>query len=137
MSGPPGVAGPAPASRICLCLTGASLQEDAALLRRERRWVDLVELRADFLEPAELAHLARFPALVDLPVILIVRRVQDGGRWRGAEADRRRLLREALGPAAAGGNGIDVTLRTDDGAFEADVACGGQAILHCSKTRSA
>jgi 3-dehydroquinate dehydratase/shikimate dehydrogenase len=104
VSGPPGAAGPAaaPASRVCLCLAGASLQEDAALLRRERRWVDLVELRADFLEPAELAHLARFPALVDLPVILTVRRVEEGGRWRGAEADRRRLLREALGPAAAG-----------------------------------
>ena len=48
-----------------------------------------------------------------------------------------RAFGEALEPAAAGGNGIDVTLRTDDGAFEADVACGGQAILHCSKTRSA
>jgi len=48
-----------------------------------------------------------------------------------------RAFGEALAPAAAGGNGIDVTLRTDDGAFEADVACGGRAILHCSKTRSA
>jgi hypothetical protein len=44
---------------------------------------------------------------------------------------------EALAPAAAGGHGIDVTLRTDNGAFEADVACGGQTLLHCSKTRSA
>jgi hypothetical protein len=39
--------------------------------------------------------------------------------------------------AAPGASDIDVTLRTDDGAFEADVACGGRAILHCSKTRSA
>jgi len=105
VSGPPGAAGPAaaPASRICLCLTGASLEQDAALLRRERRWVDLVELRADFLAPAELAHLARFPALVDLPVILTLRRAEDGGRC--AEADRRRLLREALAGAGPGGAG--------------------------------
>ena len=48
-----------------------------------------------------------------------------------------RAFGEALAPAAAGGNGIDVTLRTDDGAFEADVACCGRAILHCSKTRTA
>ena len=47
-----------------------------------------------------------------------------------------RAFGEALASAAAGGSGIDVTLRTDDGAFEADVACGGRAILHCSKTRS-
>jgi 3-dehydroquinate dehydratase/shikimate dehydrogenase len=104
LSGLPGAAGPAaaPASRICLPLTGSSLQENAALLRRERQWLDLVELRADFLAPAELAHLARFPALVDLPVILSQRRVKDGGRWRGEEADRLRLLREALRPAAGG-----------------------------------
>ena len=44
---------------------------------------------------------------------------------------------EALAPAAAGGHGIDVTLRTDNGAFEADVACGGRTLLHCSQTRSA
>ncbi len=103
MSAPSGEADPAAAqaSRICLCLTGASLQQNAALLRRERRWVDLVELRADFLSPAELAHLARFPALVDLPVILTLRRAADGGRC--AEADRRRLLREALAGAGSGG----------------------------------
>jgi hypothetical protein len=41
---------------------------------------------------------------------------------------------EALAVAAA--SGIDVALRTDDGAFEADVACGGRALLHCSKARS-
>jgi 3-dehydroquinate dehydratase/shikimate dehydrogenase len=66
-------------------------------LRRERGYVDLAELRADFLRPDELASLVRFPALADVPVILTLRRAQDGGRWRGAEADRRRLLREALG----------------------------------------
>ena len=47
-----------------------------------------------------------------------------------------RAFGEALASAAAGGSGIDVTLRTDDGAFEADVTCAGRAVLHCSKTRS-
>jgi len=46
-----------------------------------------------------------------------------------------RAFGEALASEADGG--VDVTLATDDGAFEADVACGGRAILHCSKTRSA
>jgi hypothetical protein len=48
-----------------------------------------------------------------------------------------RAFGEARALAAAGPSGIDVTLRTDDGAFEADVACGGRAVLHCSRTRSA
>ena len=42
---------------------------------------------------------------------------------------------EALTMAAAAAEGIDVTLRTADAAFEADVACGGRALLHCSKAR--
>ena len=105
------MSGEGPGSRICLCLTGGSLEQDAALLRRERSNVDLAELRADFLEPAELAHLARFPALVDLPVILTLRRTADGGRWRGAEGERRRLLREAL--AAAGTTYAFVDLEED------------------------
>lgn len=44
---------------------------------------------------------------------------------------------EAIASATAGGQLIDVTLRTDNGAFEADVACGGRTLLHCSETRSA
>jgi hypothetical protein len=44
---------------------------------------------------------------------------------------------EAL--AAAGRNGltIDLTLRTTDGAFDADLTCGRAAVLHCSRPRSA
>ena len=93
------MSGEGPGSRICLCLTGGTLEQDAALLRRERSCVDLAELRADFLEPSELAHLARFPALAGLPVILTLRRTADGGRWRAGEGERRRLLRGALGGA--------------------------------------
>jgi hypothetical protein len=32
---------------------------------------------------------------------------------------------------------IEVTVRSDGAAFEADLACAGQALLHCSKPRSA
>jgi hypothetical protein len=47
-----------------------------------------------------------------------------------------RAFSEAL-TSTAGRNGVDVTLRSDERAFEADVACGGRAILHCSTPRSA
>ena len=43
---------------------------------------------------------------------------------------------EALALTAAAASGIDLTLRTGDAAFEADVACGGRALLHRSMARS-
>jgi hypothetical protein len=42
----------------------------------------------------------------------------------------------ALALAAAATSGIDVTLRAGGSAFEADVACGGHSLLHCSKART-
>jgi hypothetical protein len=47
-----------------------------------------------------------------------------------------RAFSQALASAVAGGPGIDVTLRTGAGGFEADVTCGGQILLHCAKARS-
>jgi hypothetical protein len=44
---------------------------------------------------------------------------------------------EAVAGAASGGHVIEVTVRSDGAAFEADLACAGQALLHCSKSRSA
>jgi 3-dehydroquinate dehydratase/shikimate dehydrogenase len=113
-------------SRICLCLTGATLEQDVELLRRGRPYVDLVELRADFLEPAELAHLARFPALVDVPAILTMRRTGEGGRWRGAEADRRRLLRNALGGAYAF---VDLEMDLRDSGLEGAARARGSRVI--------
>ena len=82
--------------RICLSLTAATLEEDLRLLESRREFVDLVELRADFLDAAELAYLPSFPKRAGLPVILAIRRKPDGGRWHGAEGKRRDLLGRAL-----------------------------------------
>jgi 3-dehydroquinate dehydratase/shikimate dehydrogenase len=87
------------AARICLCLTASTLGRNLELAARYRRDADLLELRADFLAPAELASLARFPEQASLPVILALRRPSDGGRWSGREGDRRRLLQQALAGA--------------------------------------
>jgi hypothetical protein len=48
-----------------------------------------------------------------------------------------RAFGDAVAPAAAVGALIDVIFRADGGAFEADLASGGRALLHCSKARSA
>jgi 3-dehydroquinate dehydratase/shikimate dehydrogenase len=83
-------------SRICLSLTASTLEEDLRLLESERGFADLAELRADLLDPAELAHLPSFPKRAGLPAILAVRRGRDGGLWNGEEAERRALLSRAL-----------------------------------------
>jgi 3-dehydroquinate dehydratase/shikimate dehydrogenase len=77
---------------LCLSLTGATLSENAAALERWRDVVDMAELRADFLQPAELSHVDRFPAMAGVPVILTLRRGSDRGHFPGSESDRLSLL---------------------------------------------
>jgi len=83
-------------SRICLSLTASTLAEDLRLLDSRREFVDMVELRADSLDPTELSHLPSFPKRSGLPVILTIRRRREGGRWNGEEAERRGLLGRSL-----------------------------------------
>lgn len=67
----------------------------ADLARANAARIDLVELRADFLDGGELPHLRRFPALTGLPAILTIRRAAEGGRFCGDEPARRRLIAAA------------------------------------------
>ncbi|MDR1908751.1 MAG: type I 3-dehydroquinate dehydratase [Spirochaetaceae bacterium] len=83
-------------AKICLCLTGKTLEANLETLEKYRKYVDLAELRADFLDPDERLLIRRFPALVDIPVILTVRRASDGGRFQGGEGARITLLCKAL-----------------------------------------
>jgi hypothetical protein len=46
-------------------------------------------------------------------------------------------FRSALASAGAGRPGIDVSFRTTNGSFDADVAFAGAALCHCSRPRSA
>jgi 3-dehydroquinate dehydratase/shikimate dehydrogenase len=93
---------PAPA-KVCLCLTADSIAGDLAALERHRSEVDIAELGADHLTPAELAAAGRLPAMAGLPVILAVRRQRDGGRWTGDERERAALLARLAGGPAGGG----------------------------------
>jgi 3-dehydroquinate dehydratase/shikimate dehydrogenase len=84
-------------ARICLCVAGRSLAEDAVHVAALRKRIDIVELRADFLDPAELAQAGRFPGMVGLPVILTIRNPPDGGRFVGEERERLALLEKLCG----------------------------------------
>ena len=46
-------------------------------------------------------------------------------------------FRQALASPRPGGGDISLTLRGEDGVFDADVAAGGTALCHCSKPRTA
>ncbi|MDA8411460.1 MAG: type I 3-dehydroquinate dehydratase, partial [Treponema sp.] len=72
-------------ARICLSLTGRTIAEDLAVLDLYRGQIDLVELRADFLEMGEMLHLRAFPERAGLPCILTVRRKVDGGSFQEGE----------------------------------------------------
>ncbi len=82
--------------RVCLTLTGATLDEDVKQFQQARYFCDLVELRVDLLAEAERARAAEFPKMVPVPVILTYRRTADGGAFAGDEAVRKAFFREAL-----------------------------------------
>jgi len=86
-------------SLVCLSLTGKSLAEDLAVLDLYRGQVDLVELRADYLDPSEKFLIRSFPERAGLPCILTVRRRVDGGAF--AEGEGVRLVMIAKGLAYA------------------------------------
>jgi len=80
---------------LCLTLTGSTLEENRALVERNRTWISLAELRLDHLHPDEQKIASSFPSTVDLPVILTLRRASDGGKCTLAEKQRLQLLYEA------------------------------------------
>ncbi|MDR2494616.1 MAG: type I 3-dehydroquinate dehydratase [Spirochaetaceae bacterium] len=88
-------------AKICLCLTGKTIKRDLELLEKYRREVDMVELRADCLEPDERLLIRRFPEQAGIPVILTIRRDADGGFFTGGEASRMSLLSKGLAFADA------------------------------------
>lgn len=81
---------------ICLTLSGSTLEENAGLVRSNRDYIDIAELRVDLLDEEEQKRASLFPAMVDVPVILTLRRIQDGGRCSLSERQRRHILMEAL-----------------------------------------
>jgi 3-dehydroquinate dehydratase/shikimate dehydrogenase len=83
---------------ICLALTGSTRAHWSEMIARNRRWVDLVELRIDMLKPAErgVDDLAEWWAEEQrhgkLPGIITVRRNSELGLWEGDEAQRLHLM---------------------------------------------
>lgn len=81
---------------ICLTLGGRTLESCKASVVKNREYIDICELRVDLLDQKEQKRAKEFPSMVDIPVILTLRRVQDGGKCDLPERSRRDILLKAL-----------------------------------------
>lgn len=81
---------------VCLCATGKTLKEDVEIVEKYKDYIDLVELRVDFLEQDERLEIRSFPAMIDVPSILTIRRKIDGGQYIEGEGNRTMLFARAL-----------------------------------------
>jgi 3-dehydroquinate dehydratase/shikimate dehydrogenase len=71
------------------------------LLEKNRPYIDMAELRVDYLDPDERFLIRRFPEQAGIPVILTIRRDLEGGRFSEGEGARIRLLSQGLAFAEA------------------------------------
>ena len=81
---------------VCLTLTGKTLQENVETLEKYSRYVDIAELRVDYLSEEEQLYVRRFPAMVNVPCILTIRRVSEGGKYSSSDFSRTALFGRAL-----------------------------------------
>ena len=66
---------------VCLCLTGKTIEQNLSIVERYQDFIDLVELRVDFLEEDERLKIRDFPSQIEIPAILTIRRKNDGGLY--------------------------------------------------------
>lgn len=84
------------APKVCLTLTEKTLAKCVETYRRYHSYIDIVELRADYLTEEEQFRLREFPSMVRVPCILTIRRKRDGGLFEGTEFSRTTLFSHAL-----------------------------------------
>jgi 3-dehydroquinate dehydratase type I len=93
--------------RICVPVVETAVNAARGKYLRAARKGLWTEVRLDYLENPDLARLFRtHPG----PVIATNRLAAEGGRWQGPEAERRRLLEEAL---ERGADFLDLELAAD------------------------
>ncbi len=88
-------------SKICLVLTEKKLEKNLAVLEKYRDYIDIAELRVDFLDQSEILSLRDFPRRAKIPCILTVRRKADGGLFTGGEGARMTIFARGLAFASS------------------------------------
>ena len=88
-------------AQICLTLSSPTIAQNLEILERCRAFVDIAELRADFLDASEYPYIRSFPEKAGLPCILTVRRKAEGGNFAGGEGARTVVFARGLAFADA------------------------------------
>ena len=81
---------------ICLTLTCPTLQQNAEIVEKYLKYIDIAELRVDFLTEDEQLEVRKFPSMIKIPCILTIRRISDGGKYDSSEFSRTALFGRAL-----------------------------------------
>lgn len=81
---------------VCMTLTCKTLEENVRLVQKYQKYIDLVELRVDYLNEDEQLYVRRFPSMIYQPCILTIRRDIDGGKFTSGEFSRTNLFGRAL-----------------------------------------
>jgi len=106
-----------PLLRICVPVVEATVNRARGRYQRAARKGLWTEIRLDYLEEPT-PNLPKLFRTLPGPVIATNRPAAEGGRWQGSEADRLKLLAEAL---ALNVTCLDVELSTDE-SFRAELA---------------
>lgn len=113
-------------SRLCLTVAEKTIEEDVKQVQKFAQHIDMVELRADFLETKEYGSIPSFPKVVRFPSILTMRSRAHGGHFLGSERERQRMIRMALG---AGFAFIDREEGTEDPRLDQQIEDSGARII--------
>ncbi|MFP4365104.1 MAG: shikimate dehydrogenase [Spirochaetia bacterium] len=81
---------------LCLTITEKTIQDAVDCALRNREYVDLLELRIDYLNDDQVLSAKDFQAKVGIPVIATLRRKKDGGMFTGTEESRIAILKELV-----------------------------------------
>ena len=82
---------------LAVAISAVDTDEASAILHEVTGWADLAEIWLDLMQSFDLPRLL---AERSLPVIITCRPVREGGGWRGTEAERLAVLRQAAALSA-------------------------------------
>ena len=81
---------------ICVALGEQTIDELIKLISQSETHADLIEFRLDYLEALDYGELEKLLEKTKLPVILTLRHKNEGGKFKGSEEDRSKILRQLI-----------------------------------------
>jgi len=83
-------------NKICLSIQGNNIQEIISPVKKYEETVDLIEIRADYIENFNEGYLSEILCQRTKPLILTVRRADEGGFFKGSLEERQRFFIKAI-----------------------------------------